>query len=95
MAYRSLSGESASVEKETVEQWFNDLPEILVGYEPKDIFNIDETGLLYEQMPRKSYVHRDVNSVHGIKLSKKRLTVCLLTNALGEKKAPIIIGKSN
>lgn len=40
-----MSGESADVDMEAVNEWYQQLPNILTNYEPEDIFNLDETGL--------------------------------------------------
>lgn len=39
----TVSGESAEVRRETVESWKERLPQILAGYRPKNILNMDET----------------------------------------------------
>lgn len=63
------------------------------NYDVKDIFNINETGLFFNAKPKKSYVTTD-DSCLGGRQSKQRLTVCLLTNAVGDKESPIIIGNA-
>ena len=40
-------GESDSVPQEGVENWKTKLQEEIEGYEPKDVFNLDETALFY------------------------------------------------
>ena len=40
-----LSGEHASVDPEAVHSWKERLPEIINGYNPCDIYNMDKTGL--------------------------------------------------
>ena len=40
----TVSGESGEVREETVESWKERLPQILAGYSPEDILNLDETG---------------------------------------------------
>jgi hypothetical protein len=46
IAYRNLSGESRSVDSETVEDWKNyRLLQEIEGYDLFDINNVDETGL--------------------------------------------------
>lgn len=49
------SGESADVSQEKVDDWSKQLPGLTKDYEPKDIFNFDETGLFYECMPDKTF----------------------------------------
>lgn len=54
------------------------------GYEPQDIFNVDETGLFYRQLPGLALVlgslsHKEVTT------SKDRITVMLCCSSMGEK----------
>jgi hypothetical protein len=43
-----MSGEGAIVNPETVMDWKSEeLPKIIDAYQPKDMFNVDETGLFY------------------------------------------------
>jgi hypothetical protein len=42
-----LSGERASVDQDTVDSWRERLPTIVKDYAPRDIFNMDETGLFF------------------------------------------------
>lgn len=90
---KTLSGEGASVNQNTVDGWYKQMDEICQGYDLKDIFNIDETGLFYESKPKRSYVELN-DPCLNVKESKKRLTICLFTNALGSKEHPIIIGNA-
>lgn len=94
LVYRSLSGESSSVDEATIEEWKKNLPNLTKGYKPKDIFNADETGLFFNLLPDKSYVVKG-DSCHGGKMSKLRLTVLLCCNCDGsEKLTPLVVGKS-
>ena len=88
-----LSGEAADVSEDVLEDWTKRLPTILEGYERKDIFNADETGLFFRTLPNKSYVVKGDKCSSG-KNSKERLTVLLACSAAGEKLKPLVIGKS-
>ena len=35
------------------------LPKLLQDYEPKDVFNIDETGLFFRCLPDKTFTFQD------------------------------------
>ena len=63
------------------------------GYELKDIWNADETGLFWRALPDKSLSMKK-GRCKGGKYAKQRITVLLIANALGEKEPPIIIGRS-
>ena len=41
---RTVSGESGEVSVSTTQSWKERLPEIMEGYDEKNIFNMDETG---------------------------------------------------
>ena len=58
----------------------------------QDIWNLDETGLIYRALPDKCLFAKS-KKCKGGKKSKERLTVALMTSATGEKKKPIVIGK--
>ena len=48
IVYKSVYGESAAVNQETVTDWIEyKLPKIIEKYKSRDIFNADETGLFY------------------------------------------------
>ena len=63
------------------------------GYELKDIWNADETGLFWRALPDKSPSVKK-GRCKGGKYAKQRITVLLIVNALGEKEPPVIIGRS-
>jgi hypothetical protein len=67
------------------------LQEIVKNYEIKDIFNFDETALLYKLLPKKSYLERNANKF-GSKKFKQRVTLGLCCSAIGEKLKPLLIG---
>jgi len=47
IVFGKMSGER-DVDDAVVSDWLTKLPSICEGYEPKDIFNMDETGLFYQ-----------------------------------------------
>ena len=87
----SVAGEDGEVNAETLEYWAERLPEIVKSYKLKDIWNADETVVLWRALPDKSL---SVKKGKGGKYAKQRITVLLIVNALGEKEPPIIIGRS-
>ena len=89
----SVAGEDGEVNAETLESRAERLPEIVKGYELKDIWNADETGLFWRALPDKSLSVKK-GRWKGGKYVKQRITVLLIVNALGEKEPPIIIGRS-
>lgn len=90
----TLSGESFTVEnQEDVIQKFKSLvDEKIKEYGAENIFNGDETGIFYRQMPIKSLL---TQTRKGAKNFKDRVSIYLCVNMTGtEKQKPILIGKS-
>lgn len=54
IVYKTSGGESASVELDCVQKWKEKLPSLINGYEPRNIFNADETGTFYWLQPNKT-----------------------------------------
>ena len=92
--FTTFHGEANSVPESVCSDWLEiKLPEIIEGYEDKDIFNGDEFGLFWRLLPNKSYVVKD-KALRNAKPSKERISVFIAANCLGEKLKPIVIGKS-
>lgn len=79
ISFRSICGESAAVDDSTLEEWSNRLPTIIDGFDAKDIFNVDETGLFYRAMPDRFLV-LSKETCKGGKKAKDRFTVLLCSN---------------
>ena len=83
-------GESADVPNNVVDDWKQKLPTIIEGYELRDIYNMDETGLFFRQTTNKTLFDSGEKCSSGKKV-KVRMTVMLCANVLREKeKAPVI-----
>lgn len=94
ISFKCMSGESASVDDSVVDWKTQSLPEILEGYEPRDVFNADESGLFYKMRPGKTYGFSG-DPCHGGKRSKERVSVLFCCNMDGtEKSKLLLIGKS-
>jgi AcrR family transcriptional regulator len=72
LVYKKLVGESAAVDSESTEAWLERLPSLLEGYEQRDIYNADETGLFYNVLPDRTLALKG-ESCHGGKNCKDRL----------------------
>ncbi|KAL3693992.1 hypothetical protein R1sor_007643 [Riccia sorocarpa] len=82
-------GEGASAEiTEDVLDRIEALKALISGYEPDDIFNMDETGLFWQLEPNRTLATR---AVSGKKKSKNRFTVALTSNMTGTVKLPPFI----
>jgi hypothetical protein len=94
LVFKKLVGESAEVSAESTDAWLESLSSLLEGYEPRDVYNADETGLFFNVLPDRTLAYKG-ESCHGGKHSKDRLTVLLCVNSDGsDKHLPIVIGKS-
>ena len=94
--YKTVSGYSAFVNPETVMDWKNEeLPKIIDGYQPKDMLNVDETGLFCNLQSSKTLTYEG-GSCHGGTKSMQRVTVVLGFDVDGtEKLPPLVTGKYN
>ena len=88
-----VSGEAASAKNIDITNWDTTLKEILENYEPRNIYNADETGLFYKCLPNKSLCfEREVCT--GQKVPKNRISLLLAANMDGTDKLPLLcIGK--
>jgi hypothetical protein len=75
-----------------VQQGIESLHKVIVegGYEAKDIFNCDETGLFWLSRPNRTLALR-AEQAKGTRKSKNRVTVLFICNADGSEKHPLII----
>ena len=56
---RTVSGESGEVSVSTTQSWKERLPEIMEGYDEKNIFNMDETGCFWKALPEKGFAEKE------------------------------------
>ena len=88
-----LSGESAGVDAQLITDGKQAAREVISKYEPRDVFNMDETGLFFKMTPDRSLTTAD--DTKGVKRQKDRITVALCCNLDGsEKMRPFVIGKT-
>ena len=90
----TVSGECGDVRGETVSSWKERIPEIVTGYTPSNIWNLDETGCFWRALPEKGFGEKS-KACHGGKKSKNRAMIAFLVNASGQSESlPIVIWKS-
>ena len=53
-----MPGERGDIDKNVVENWKEKLPKLCEGYEPKNIFNMNETGVFFKDTTRKLFILR-------------------------------------
>ncbi|KAL9706301.1 hypothetical protein quinque_009819 [Culex quinquefasciatus] len=91
LAFKKLCGESASVDTNMCDDFKQKtLPDLVRGYDPKDIYNADETASFYKCLPDKTLPMQS-EACHGGKYSKQRITVPYATNMDGSDKLPLLV----
>ena len=94
VVFRAISGEERLCTEEMTASWAQtQLSTILSRYDLRDIYNADEFGLFYQQLPTNSFQLKGERCAGG-KFSKVRLTVLAAGNATGEKLPMFVIGKA-
>ncbi|CAB1110321.1 unnamed protein product [Ectocarpus sp. CCAP 1310/34] len=94
-----LHGEAGSVNKEAIKEAMEELKALCAKYPARLIFNVDETGLQWKLMPRRTYLSNleDRKTARGSKgmFFKDRLSAIMCANADGTAKVDMsIIGKA-
>ncbi|KAH9366171.1 hypothetical protein HPB48_020274 [Haemaphysalis longicornis] len=52
---KTVSGESEDASDDSIKKWLDEeWPRVLAKYDPKEIFNADETGLFWQMLPRRT-----------------------------------------
>jgi len=89
-----VQGESASTDVVASAEFPATLENITEesGFLPQQIFNVDETGLFWKQMPDRSFIAKEEKTSPGFKVAKDRLTLMLGGNCLGDfKLKPLLV----
>ncbi|XP_060859113.1 tigger transposable element-derived protein 6-like [Metopolophium dirhodum] len=74
LVFKKICGESASVDEDICNDWQMKLQDLLCEYDPKNVFNADETGLFFKCLPVRTLTFKN-EKCHGGKLSKERVTL--------------------
>ena len=83
VSFRRISGEAKDSDGTGAARWSTTvLPRLLGDYRPEDLFNADETGLMYKAMRRGTLAERG-EAVQGGATQKARLTLLCIANASG------------
>jgi hypothetical protein len=90
LSSKLLHGEAGSVDAAAIAEGLASLRELMAGYDPDHIYNVDETGLFYRLLPRRTYTSlleskKSVRGTKGMK-AKDRLSIYICTNATGTQK---------
>ena len=94
-----LHGEAGDVDQNELQGSIAELRKKLERYDPRNIFNADETATYYRALPFSTYLspsenRRDIRGTKALR-AKDRLTLMLCVNAIGDCKVePMVIGTS-
>ena len=92
--FRQISGESVSVITTITDEWKHCLPTIVNEYNDDDVYNADETALLFKPMSDRSLVFSKGDCKEG-RRSKERYAILLCWNwSRPEKLKLLAIGKT-
>lgn len=94
-----LHGEAGSVDHAAIKEGMEEIRALCAKFPPRFIFNVDETGIQWKIMPRRTYLsnHEDRKTTRGSKgmTFKDRVSAFVCCNADGTAKVDMaIIGKS-
>ncbi len=95
--FKKLHGEGGRVEEGTIGGWRVVLKGLIESYRPEDVYNWDETGLIFAKGRETSFVTGQEaadRSLRGHRSSKQRVTILVGASMTGEKMPLIMIGKS-
>ena len=90
--YVKISCESADVSCFTVESWKERVCELIEGYAPQDIWNLDDVGCFWKALPDRGFAPKELHVM--VVRKQKKMTVAFLVNAAGGKETAIEIWKS-
>jgi hypothetical protein len=73
-----------------------ELYKIITQYDPKNVYNMDETGLFFQLLPRYNLLmpNEDISTTKGKKKAKDQVSLIVCANASKTHKIPYaLIGK--
>ena len=53
-----MCGEANDVDMQTLADWKGKIEDLVAGYEPRNVYNGDETGLFFRMLPSKTLTVR-------------------------------------
>ncbi|CAM5156177.1 unnamed protein product [Eretmochelys imbricata] len=90
------TGEAASASGEAAKAYPEQLKKITEekGYLAEQVFNADETGLVWKKMPNRTYTSKSERQAPGFKAAKDRVTVLFSGNAAGHLMKPGLLDRA-
>ena len=94
ISFQSIQGGKVSSDETGAAAWIeNVLPGLVNGYDQRNIYDTNETGLFFKALPTGTFAVRGEHP-SGEKVQKERLTALFLCNQDGSDKQVFVIGKS-
>ncbi|XP_053201820.1 tigger transposable element-derived protein 6-like [Panonychus citri] len=89
-----IHGESKCVDKRKVDEWKCEvIPRLVLEWQSEFIYNCDETGLFWRQIPNRTYFFSK-HEHGGDKIFNERVSILFCVNMKGDKEIPLVIGRS-
>ena len=93
IVFKKLHGEAANADCVGKEEWLAANLHKISSFNPRDVYNMDETGLFYLALPSGTLCFKE-DIVKGSKTMKNRITVAVTVNMDGSYKNLLVIGQS-
>ena len=91
IVFKTAHGESTEANHDAKEKWLQNNIAKILAFEPRDVYNMDETGLYYRALPSGILCFKD-DVVKGSKTIKDRITLALTVNMDGSHKSLLVVG---
>lgn len=92
---KKINGEMVAADEQAAIEYAHNYQSIVNAYSDDQIFNADETGLVYKLLPSRT-VARKTEKPSGWKKARERITVLFCANKSGTIRLPLlVVGKSN
>ena len=72
--------------------WKERLPEILRGYDKKNVYNLDETGCFWKALSQQGFAEKG-KQCRGGKKNKQCFMIAFMVNAAGKKRSLLLYGR--
>ncbi|GBN31372.1 Tigger transposable element-derived protein 6 [Araneus ventricosus] len=94
VVFKRTYGEQNSADVAAANQWIEkEWRKLIASYDPRGVYNADESGLYYKAMPSHTYLFKGGNT-KGQKVSKELVNILYCVSMTGEKKQLLAVGKS-
>ncbi|GBN32059.1 hypothetical protein AVEN_22296-1 [Araneus ventricosus] len=94
VVFKQTYGEQNSSDVAAANQWIEkEWPKLIASYDPRGVYNADESGLYYKAMSSYTYLFKG-GSTKGQKVCKELVNILYCFSITGEKKQLLLVSKS-